>query len=662
MTAEPLGQVVQLRKPGTDLQPVEPVEMARPSRARDLVSTVARPLPSRRQVAQSAGWWARHIARVLPWLPVLAVKEIHPILCGLGDVLRRWHTMASAASKHEYAKMAEGNTAARLGTAAAKSTSSRWTITLVLFAAWSGGWVWAWLARPDIATVATIVVLAALDWHGRRLATEPGAPIVVLPTGPIVEGIPVSSLRASIEESFVNQGVGDVTVAVPAVTEHGWAVHYHSTQPLDDDHLRQLERDLNIRRGGVTQIKDAGQAARGVLNLALRDPLAEVVFSPEPDELSIHQPLPLGVFGNGRVWAEHFLRTHFAIVGRSQSGKSSFLWQVIDMLRRCPEVELYAIDLTGGPAFGANRRAFRERAFEEADAHRILDKAIAECKRRNAELRRLAEADDTPDDFEEKWYPTVAEPQITILMDEFSNISGTKDSKDDNGKAVPFADTLIGKVEWLLRNGAKGAVTMGMASQGGTLDDWGTSVVREQAMLRVMFACGRADVLWTFGKDARDEGWRPDLYEPANGSGPGDAGKCYVKSAISTTPEPRRAYRLDQHEVRRRDRVLGSREQGQPQFLDAVDAVEVPAALAAVERAFADAGNPDQLATAEILGRLRDGGYRLADDTAAAGAQLAEQLRPYGLRPEGRWRPIPGANSIRGYLLADVRAAIGRLP
>uniref|UniRef100_UPI00329A132D hypothetical protein n=1 Tax=Salmonella enterica TaxID=28901 RepID=UPI00329A132D len=77
-------------------------------------------------------------------------------------------------------------------------------------------------------------------------------------------------------------------------------------------------------------------------------------------------------------------------------------WQIVDSLRRCPEVKLFGIDLTGGPAFGAPRRAFSDRAFDAEAAHAILDRAIRECKRRNAELRRRAEADDTPDDFEEK--------------------------------------------------------------------------------------------------------------------------------------------------------------------------------------------------------------------------------------------------------------------
>lgn len=626
----------------------------KPSKARTTMVTVARPMPSRRALAQSAGWWGRHLAMVLPWLPWIALKELRPILRAVGDLLSRWSVWAGAVDKHQYAKMAEGNTAAKLGTAATKAATGRKLISLAVFLTVAGTVVWLWAAYPMVVIAVGIVAAAGLDWHGRRLAITPDAPAVVLPTGPIIEGIPVSSLRASIDESFTNQGHADTTVATPQVTEHGWQVHYHATQPLDDDHLRQLERDLNIRRGGVTQIKDAGQAARGVLTLSLRDPLELVVFSPDPGELTIHQPLPLGEIGSQRVWFEHFLRTHFVLVGRSQSGKSSLLWQITDVLRRCPEQELDAIDLTDGPAFGASRRAFRKRAFTEDDAHQILDEAIALCKRRNAELKRLAEADDTPDDYEEKWYPTAAEPQRTILIDEFARIAATKDSKDDNGKTVPFGETLIGKVEYVLRYGAKAGVTIGMAGQGGTLDDFGTTIVKDMAMLVILFACGRADVIWMFGKDARDNGYRPDLLEPANGSEINDAGKCFAMSATSRSPEPRRAYRLDQSEMRRRDRVLGSREPTQPDF---VDAVEIPAELAAVERVFLTSGTPERMATAELLAGLAEVGLALD------AAQLAEKLRPAHLRPsEKRWSPTPGANPVRGYLWADVQAAIRRLP
>lgn len=603
-----------------------------------------RPYPSWQQISDSAGWWALRMAKLIPMLPVLGGRELRPIMRGIGRIVRAWAAWAGAKDRKEAAKLGDGNVAAKQALAASKTASARGLISLGVGAAWTGGWAWLWLAEFWWAVAATLVAASVLDFVGRGGQAAPDTRPVVLPTGPIVEGFPLSSLRAEIEQSFTAMGV-EATIGMPWPVEHGWTVAYHSTHEMKDEFIRQLERDLNIRRNGITQIIEKGQAARGVLHVLLRDPLGKVLLSPESDELTIHRPLSLGQVASGEVWQEVFLRTHFAAVGRSQSGKSSWFWQVIDQLRRCPDVELDAIDLTGGPVFSACRRAFRKRAFDEDAAHAILDDAIRLCMSRNAELQRLAEADDTPDEFEEKWFPTAADPQRTVLIDEFSLIAVTK---EEVSKDVSFECTLLGKVEFVLRFGAKAAVTVGMASQGGTLDDWGTSVVRDMAMLKVLFACGRSDVLWMFGKDARDSGFRPDLLEPANGGEINDAGKCYVQSASSQTPETRRAYRLEQSEVRRRDRELGSRG---PVVGEVLDAVEVPPVPAAVQRVFDDLDVP-RIATTELIERLAVLGFAINEQS------LSDEMKIRDERIGTRWREVSGGPQIRGYTRDDVARKI----
>lgn len=624
---EPSGKVMQLHKT------LPPTVEQQGALRRALCQVTDRPLPSRRQVRESAAWWGLRLARLAPWLPVLGWRELRPILRGLGRVASAWAAWVAATDRKEAAKLGEGNVAAKLGTSASKTASARGLISLGVFAAWSGAWVWAWFHQVGWAVTATILVLAVLDFIGHAGSDTPEQ-AVVLPTGPLVEGFPLSSLRAEIQASFEAQGV-ETTVGMPFPVEHGWTVEYHSTFEMKDEYIRQLERDLNIRRNGITQIIEKGKAARGVLHVLLRDPLGKVLPSPDCGELTIHRPLSLGQIASGSVWHEEFLRTHFAAVGRSQSGKSSWFWQVVDQLRRCPDVELDAIDLTGGPVFSACRRAFRKRAFDDEAAHKILDDAVRLCMTRNRELQRLAEADDTPDEFEEKWYPTADDPQRTVLIDEFSMIAVTK---EEVSKDVSFECTLLGKVEFILRFGAKAAVTVGMASQGGTLDDWGTSIVRDMAMLKVMFACGRSDVLWMLGKDARDSGYRPDLLEPANGGEINDAGKCYAQSASSTVPEARRAYRLDQAEVRRRDRELGARDHA----AGSVDAVEVPAVLVLLERV---AAGRDFVPTQEVL------------DTPGCPWVTAKALA----NAAGEWKVSPDQHrdtKVRGYWLAHVQRTI----
>jgi hypothetical protein len=635
---EPGAEVVQLHKTPSPVAPV-PVEVDRaPSKARTAVARITdRPLPSRRQVVASTSWWARTLAKLIPLAPVLLARELRPILRGIGKVASGWSRWAACAELAEAAKKAEGNERSKAGERLENRKAARTKVSIALGLLVLGVGVWALLARPWWLLGIGILAIAVFDLIGRA-GQDPTEKPILLPTGPIVEGVPLSSLRAEIAKSLLEEGI-EATVAMPHPVEHGWTVAYHARQAVEDEHLRQVERDLNIRCNGITQIVEKDQAARGTLHIMLRDPLANTVDSPEHGVLSIHQPLPLGVTASGTEWNEHFLRTHFTVIGASQSGKSSCLWQATDVLRRCPEVELDAIDLTEGPAFGAPWRAFRRRAFDEASALQVLTEAKELCQIRNAELKRRAEHDDTPDEYEEKHHPSADEPQRVVLIDEFARIAENKD--------------LLPLVEYLLRYGAKAAVTVGIAGQGATLADFGTSVVRGQVMLKIMFACGRDDVLWLFGKDARNGGYRPDLFEPANGDSLNDAGKCFVMSSMSRTPEPRRAYRLEQSEVRRRDRALGSRTPAEP---TTVDAVEVPPVLAAVEQAFRAAGDPDRMATADLLGWLREAGMEL-DERA-----LADQLRPHGLRPrEERWRPAPKANPVRGYYLADARQALREL-
>jgi hypothetical protein len=621
----PGAEVVQLHKTPTPTPPV-PLEVDRaPSKARTAVARITdRPLPSRRQVVASTSWWARTLAKLIPLAPVLLARELRPILRGIGKVATGWSRWAACAELAEAAKKAEGNERSKAGERLENRKAARTKVSIGLGVLVLGIGVWALFARPWWLLGIGILAVAVFDLIGRA-GQDPTEKPILLPTGPIVEGVPLSSLRAEIAKSLLEVGI-EATVAMPMPVEHGWTVDYHARQAVEDDHLRQVERDLNIRRGGITQIVARGQAAVGQMQVMLRDPLAATVDSPEPGGLSVYDLLPLGVTASGGVWSEKFLRTHFTVIGASQSGKSSSLWQITDVLRRCPEMELDAIDLTEGPAFGASRRAFRKRGFDEDSAQRILTEAKELCQRRNAELNRLAEDDDTPDDYDEKWQPTAAEPQRTILIDEFARLAENKD--------------LLPLVEYLLRYGAKAAVTVGIAGQGATLADFGTSIVRAQVMLKILFACSRRDVLDLLGKDARDGGYRPDLFEPANGTDIQDAGKCFVMSANSRTPEPRRAYRLEQAEVRRRDRQLGGRPSA-----GAVDAVEVPEVLALLERLV---GAREHLPTQEVL-----------DDDAcrwATAKALATELAKYGVTPEQDRQ-----TKARGYLRVDIERAIRNL-
>lgn len=612
-----------------------------PSAARNWL-TEKGSLPSPTHVKHSVRWWltygAKHLVALALKAPYLLLLELLPICRGLGRFVSGWVSWCAVSHYTEATKVAEGSDRAKHAEKLEKARSSRRKLSFVALLLLGGGSWWAAVAQPWGLALAGVILIVVFDCVGRVGREKSEAPIV-FPRSHLAEGMPLSSLRAELQRILEFEGFDpDSTVVdLPMPVRNGWRVPYHSRAAIEDTHLRLIEPALQIRRNGITQVKDPGNSALGELWISLVDPLADEVESPDLPAQTLFGPLPLGINANGGVWCESFLRTHFTVTGKSQSGKSSLFWQIIKVLRKCPEVEMDSIDLTGGPAFSSCFRAFRKQAITEDEAKAVLTQAVDLITARAAELSRLARADDTPDEFDEKHRPTPDQPQRVILIDEGARVTENKE--------------LLPLVEFVLRYGAKCAVTLGIASQGGGLDDFGSAIVRGMAMLKILLACSRQDVLSMFGKDSRDEGYRPDLLRAYQGPElPHDAGKCFVQSATSAEPEMRRAYRLEQHEVRRMDRELGSRPAS---FVDAEDAAEVPDALAAIEAAFLDAGRAEFLPTSVIVEWTR--GSLDVDDKG-----LAELLAECELRPARERRRYQGSNPLRGYLWADVEAALRR--
>ncbi len=625
------------------------------------------PLPSSVHIAQRVHWWRtdglKKIGALVLRSPVLLFCEAVPVGRGLSRILGVYARWVMVADYDDTISAAKGNTRTNHAAKVRKYRSNNRRLSAIAFVVLGGTSWWGIEEHPGYMILTGIGIACICDVVGRRGNTKTQN-IVVMPRSVISEGVSLSSLRTQLQQELEAEGFDPekLVIDMPMPVRNGWRVPYHSRQAIDDPHLRVLEQALQIRRNGITQLREPSNAARGELWITIKDPLAELIPSPDLPEQSIYTPLPLGKNANGGDWEELFLRTHFSVTGASQSGKSSLFWQIIYVLRRCHEVELDAIDFTDGPCFSACHRAFRRSTIDESgeldeakilhEATQILNDGIALIKKRAAELSRLARADDTPDKYDEKHAPTREHPQRIILIDEGARVTEKPD--------------LLPLVEYILRYGAKTAVTLGLASQGGQLPDTGSSIVRSMMMLKIMLACSRQDVLSVFGKDARDEGFRPDLLEAAQGSNVRDAGKAFVQSATSGTPEMRRAYRLEQDEVRRRDRELGSRvyATGADGTVDdtVIEAQEVPTILVDMEEAFADSGNPEALATASLLEWLNDHGYDLdANKLADDGKKLAELVKPFGLKPDIRSRRlIPGAGTLRGYYLADLRKALGR--
>lgn len=652
----PGGEVVQLRK--TDLVPVETAEPDRAPGAlrQGLARVTDRPFPTRHTVKVEAWWWAGRLSRLIPWLPWLALLELRPISRGIGRAVGAWARWASAERLHSYARLAEGTTGAKLGVGAEHATRARQVGSLTVAAAVVAGMWWLWAARTPAGVAVTLLALAVLDLAGRRgAAAAPAADPVALPSV-LGASVPLRQITAGILAAFEREGFeeGSVRVAVPL----GWAParsEYRISLAVQDairpEHLRAVERAIGARDYAIRSLATETSTVRQLV-IRVGDPLAAV--GPPPyiptGSTSVTEALDLGESAGDLPFEVRFGGAHTAIVGKTGSGKSKgMLWTVIDRLSACRDVVLWGIDLQAGPALPMWRGVIQRAAYNEDDAERLLTEALAEIDRRMKILQILAESDDEDDDADE-WHPGLG-PALFIPIDEFAVLS------DYDGKKK--SPDLMGPVERIVRTGRKVWVHLILATQKTGNSDFGSTVISSQVAVKILMACEETDTVRLLSTAKRDAGWAPHHLQPAVEGDPRDAGKAYLSSPAHDLPDEYRCYlAMTTAEVKRRARQR--MDDGLPTLdgrrrSDVVDVVEVPAMLAAVEAAFRAAGDPDRMATADLLGWLADGGC----DVDAA--ELAEQLRPCELRPQARWRPAPGANSIRGYFLADVRDAIRRV-
>lgn len=652
------ADVVQLHKTPPVHAPTAP---AAPSKARAAVAHLTdRPYPNRRQLTDTTRWWTLRLAKVIPWLPWLLVKELVPVCRGIARVCTAWAAWVSCVELAAAAKSAEGNQRAKATADVEDRRTGRRRLSLAAAALAGAGGGWLWLTHLHAAAAATILCVGVLDLIGRRgRETEPFLPPAALPS--VLSGnVPLSQITESILAAFDREGFedGSVRVARPLAWDPArreYRISLSVRDAIRPEHVRAVERAIGARDHAIRNLATDTSTVRQLV-IRVGDPLAHV--DPPPfiptGTVSIADPLDLGESAGDLPFALRFAGVHAAVVGRTGSGKSKgLLWTVIDRLSACRDVVLWGVDLQAGPALPMWRGVIQRTAYDEDTAEQLLHAALAEINRRMRVLQMLAESDDDDDDADE-WHPGLG-PALEIVLDEFAVLS------DYDGKKK--SPDLMGPVERIVRTGRKVWVGLVLATQKTGNSDFGSTVISSQVAIKMLMSCEESDTVRMLSTEKRDGGWSPHLLAPAVEGAARDAGKLYLSSPSHDLPDEYRTYApMSSAEVKRRarQRITDGLPTLDGRRADAVDAVEVPPVLAAVEAAFRDVGDPDRMATADLLGWLRDAGHVFDADAKTAGAQLAEQLRPDELRPEARWRPTPGANSIRGYWLADVRAAIRR--
>lgn len=659
---EPEADVVQLRKAPLPAL-VEDPEPEPSTAARQMLERLtARPFPTRRQLRRSTVWWARKLRDLIPRLPMLLMLELLPIARGIGKVATGWARWCQCVELAEAVKEAKENERSKASERLTKRRSARtWASAVVLAAATGGAW---WLSIVNLVAfvAAAVLVGAVLDVIGRRANRTVEKPLAPAMPSILHEGVPLRQITASILATFTREGFEEdsVRVAQPLRWDEDrreYRISLSTHDAIKPEHIRAVERAVGAKDYAIRNLATSTSTVRDLV-IRVGDPLSHVDVAPwiATGTRSIVEALDLGASAGDQPFALRFAGAHVAIIGQTGAGKTKgAIWTIIDRLSACRDVVLWGIDLAAGPALPMWRGVIQQKAFNVADAEVLLDAVIAEIDRRMRILTELAE-DDDPDNDADEWHTGLGPALITVI-DEFALLAEQDGVK---GKA-----DLLGRVEQVERTGRKVWVSVIMGTQKSGNSDFGSTTTSTQVAIKILLACDEADTVRLLSVAHRDAGWAPHHLSPAVEGDVRDAGKCYIESPAHRTPDIYRTYApMSPGEVKRRARQrvadgLPSLDRCTPSGV--VDAVEVPPLLAAVEAAFRDSGQPDRMATADLLAWLRDAGRGLDEDSKVAGAQLAEQLRPYELRPEGRWRPTPGANSIRGYLLADVRAAIERL-
>lgn len=589
-----------------------------------------------------AGW-------TLLKLPLLAVAELKPICKGLYRVLAAWSRWCAVSDYADTISHAEGSDKARHQERVEHRKSGRRRLSFILTLILLGvGW---WCAETHLEYLigAGVVLLAIFDLVGRRGTEKPESKLPAA-TGPVLRaGVPLRQLTATLLDTASREGL-ELSVA-KEMNYDASRREYRITVQCDDEirpeHIRAFERGLGA---DDHTMRNLATGVAGIRELVIRDgdPLAEVSTPTyiETGTRSIAEPLEIGASMTDVPMAITFAGVHVAIIGRTGSGKTKgLLWSLIDRLLACRDVVLWGIDLAGGPALPMWRRCIQRTAYTAEDAETLLAAAGDELDRRMDVLRELAENDD-PDDDQDEWGSNLG-PALIVVVDEFALVA---EQNGEKGKA-----DLMRQVEKILRLGRKCWITLILATQKAGNSDLGSTVAAAQIGVKILMSCTERDTTLMLGTEMRDAGWSPHLLQPATEGSLRDAGKAYVYGPAHHTPDIYRSFApLSPGEVKRRARQRI--DDGLPALdgrrSDEIEARELPTILVDVERAFADAGNPDRLPTAELLSYLNGEGYELDE------RQLAEKLRPEGLRPNARWRPGAGMNSIRGYYLSDLEEAL----
>lgn len=605
--------------------------------------------------AASARWWCTEgllrAAVVALKAPYLALRETPYLWTGARRLAALWVAWVSLAdatvekTEHHSESHARWCEQRRIG--------RRWITGITLFTCALLGW-WALVRHPEWLALVGIAGVCLLDAVGR--AVRPPQTRLPPPARALIkEGVPLSQVSARLVEIALREGL-ELGVLSPMRYDAARMQYEMTVTCLDaitNDHLRAFERGLGAADRSIHAYAPEDREAT-VRRLVIKqgDPLATVPHAPvlPTGSISITDRITLGVSVTETPFALKFPGGHIKVIGTTGSGKTAwFLRNAIAAVSAARDVVILGCDLSHGNEFSLWRGVVQRLARTEEETEALLDEILAEAARRGAILDGFAQDDDPTNDHLTEWAPELG-PYWVLFIDEFHMVAGC-----DGRNGTP---DLLGKVKTIIKTVRKFGIVLVMLTQETGNEDFGSKTMQTQATTAVALPCAPMDTVRLVGVERRDAGFQPHLLTPGTDDERHDAGKCYVSAPGMTAPDVYSCFApMGPGEVkalarlRLADGLPAMYPPGHEVELLAEVAQVVDPLLAELDRAF---GDEERLPSAALIEHLRDADPDLWGEMSPI--RLADQLRPFGLRP--KQLSMPDGRLLRGYERADLRSAI----
>jgi len=375
----------------------------------------------------------------------------------------------------------------------------------------TGGWLSVAIAigalvrpMPAVAVIATVVL--GIPWwiHRRRRAR-----VRVART---VEAWP------DIGEAI---GLAGSRVASVVADAWGWTARIILRKGTSAEEaiakIPAIESGLGVRRGCARVFPDDARADAVILRIIEIDPHSADIPWPGTVNISIAQPIGLGLFEDGSLALIRILRRHVLIGGIAGAGKSGILNIILAVLAACHDVEIWGIDLKGGMELKPWAICMNRLATTPEQANELFRDAVGRLNERAGRMAR---------EGKRVWEPTPDDPALVIVVDEYAELPE---------EAHDCADSIA-------RRGRAVAETLIAATQRPSQEAMGKGAVRSQMDVRICLRVReRRDADLILGQGAFNAGWHAHaLTKP---------GEFLVSDPEHVRPERARAYLIDDERV-----------------------------------------------------------------------------------------------------------------